>query len=127
MEQYFSAIVASAIVVIGVVGFLGAILLMRNPHNPSWVMNEVFAQAASLLMTFGIATAVAATVNGYFMIGLGVLEAFAVTAVIVAVTSFVFCALTHFAERLRRAEQGRSTLERIGHELPHTGAGAGAA
>ncbi len=121
MEQYLYAVVASAIVVTGVAVFLGAILLMRNPHNPAWVMNEGFSQAVCLLMTCGFATIVAVAVNGFFLIGFSVIQAFAVTGAIIAVTSFIFCSLTHFAERLKRAELGRSTLERIGHNYHHGG------
>jgi len=124
MEAYFSAVGASAVVVAGVTCFLGAVLLMRNPHNPAWVMNETFAQAASLLMTFGIASAVAVALNGYLAAGFSVIAAFAATGVLVALTSIAFCALTHFRERLKRADQGRSTLERLGNDYPHTGASA---
>jgi hypothetical protein len=91
MEAYFSAVVASAVVVAGVTCFLGAVLLMRNPHNPAWVMNETFAQAASLLMTFAIASAMAVALNGYLAAGFNVITAFAATGVLVALTSIETC------------------------------------
>ncbi len=127
METYLSAIVASAVVVIGVVGFLGVVLVMRNPHNPAWVLNEAFAQAVCLLMTFGLVSMMAVAVNGFFRAGLGVIESFGVAGGIAIVAGTAFWLLVRFGERIRRADQGRSTLERIGHDFPHSGANVGAA
>ncbi|MEX0693117.1 MAG: hypothetical protein WD075_01605 [Rhodospirillales bacterium] len=113
-------------ITLAVAAFLLAVLALRNPHNPSWVFGEAFSQLTALLMTTGISAALAVAVESFYSVGMNVATALCVTAGIAVVTGAILYALFDIGERMRRADAGRSTFERVSRDsaVPNNKAGA---
>lgn len=123
----FMMILTTAAGIAGAVAlFLLAILALRNPHNPEWMFGEGFSQLAALLMTVGIVSALATAVQEFYNFGLSVTMALIITSGVMIVSSVVFYVVFRMGERMRRADEGHSTFERIGHSAstPNHKAGA---
>ena len=126
MSSIFVMLIATGGIILAVAAFLLAILVLRNPHNPSWVHSEGVSQMTALLMTTGISAALAVAVQAYASAGVSVAVALCVTSGVVIVAGVVLYGVFGIGERLRRADAGRSTLEPIdqGSALQNNKAGA---
>ncbi len=112
----FMMILTTAAGIAGAVAlFLLAILALRNPHNPEWMFGESFSQLAALLLTVGIVSALSVAVQEFYSNGMTVTMALIITSVIILVSGVAFYILFGMGERMRRANDGHSTFERVGH------------